>query len=488
MTHQVMDNAGQILDAHADIDSAGIFFHSRGGSLAKRAVNADYGEALRLLLQRLATSEIPFKRAWVDSIDAQAIPISKRIVLRRNELAGDSGSAFTLLSRRARAVGQKKKQKGGNSTKRLRIEFSKPVKLADVERLLGVVRVKADHDGAKRLPPSDKNQPMAVTIKPPTRQRLANELAQRLQLHGLKRRNPKLARNEHDSDWCLLATWTNSSGTFDIYAFFGDFLGKGDVAWVGFGSPQVNTIDQVAGAFGDDEITRFTLADWDIMWDPASDLHRALSSPDNIAIEDYRNEDDFVWIGRYMPRDGDALARSQQFILDVLKQLDPIVFSDENELAWVGPVDREATVKVRIAQNAFRKKLEVRWGGRCAVTGSMLKETLRASHIVSWADGSSSEKTSPDNGLLLTASLDALFDRGYISFGDAGEIIISTMLSSEEMQTHNLHEGLRLRTPPTEKQKAYLRRHQKKHAKRLTGNLDLKRSLRDPRRSSAMSA
>lgn len=91
------------------------------------------------------------------------------------------------------------------------------------------------------------------------------------------------------------------------------------------------------------------------MWDATSDLHKALSSPDNIAIEDYRDEDDFIWIGRYMPRDEDALARSQQFILDVLKQLDPIVFSDEDEISWVGPVDREAIVKVRIAQNAFRK-------------------------------------------------------------------------------------------------------------------------------------
>ncbi|QDM17515.1 HNH endonuclease [Tardiphaga sp. vice278] len=306
--------------------------------------------------------------------------------------------------------------------------------------------------------------------KATTRQRLATELALRLEMRGLKRRNSKLARNEHDSDWCHLATWTNSGGTFDLYAFFGKFLGKGDVVWIGFGSSQIETIEQIAGAFGDETITHFSLADWDAMWDATSDLHKALSSPDNIAIEDYRDEDDFIWIGRYMPRDEDALARSQQFILDVLKQLDPIVFSDEDEISWVGPVDREAIVKVRIAQNGFRKKLEIRWGGGCAVTGSMLKETLRASHIVSWADGSSSEKTSPDNGLLLTASLDALFDRGYISFSDAGDVIISKMLSSEEMQMHNLNDGLRLRIPPAEKQKAFLRRHQKKHAKRLSGN------------------
>lgn len=312
-----------------------------------------------------------------------------------------------------------------------------------------------------------KDEIMTSKIKPPTRQNLANELTQRLEMHGLKRGNPKLAHDDHDSYWCKLATWTKSGGNFDIYAYFGDYLGNGEMLWIGFGSPNSEIIEQVQKEFGTQEITQFSISEWETMWDAASDLHKALASPNNVALEDYREDGNYIWIGRYLLKDADVLARSQKFILDVLRELDPVVFAEEDEIAWTGPVDREATVKVRLAQNTFRKKLEVRWGGRCAVTGSMLKATLRASHIVSWADGSVAEKTHPDNGLLLTASLDALFDRGYISFRGTGEIIIGSTLSDDERKMHGLHEGLHLRIAPNEKQMIYLRRHRSKHVKRL---------------------
>lgn len=70
------------------------------------------------------------------------------------------------------------------------------------------------------------------------------------------------------------------------------------------------------------------------------------------------------------------------------------------------------------------------WGGACAVTGCTLKEALRASHAKPWKDCTSdAERLNVYNGFLLTANLDALFDKGYISFTDDGLIMLSSAFS-----------------------------------------------------------
>jgi putative restriction endonuclease len=84
-----------------------------------------------------------------------------------------------------------------------------------------------------------------------------------------------------------------------------------------------------------------------------------------------------------------------------------------------------ATVDVRIGQDKFRKKLIEYWKG-CSVTKVKLIEVLKASHIKPWAKSSDEERLDRDNGLLLNPMLDTLFDKGYISFKDNGQIIIST--------------------------------------------------------------
>ena len=50
---------------------------------------------------------------------------------------------------------------------------------------------------------------------------------------------------------------------------------------------------------------------------------------------------------------------------------------------------------------------------------------LRASHCKPWRDADNDERLNGENGLLLTPSIDHLFDRGFISFEDSGELIIS---------------------------------------------------------------
>ena len=92
----------------------------------------------------------------------------------------------------------------------------------------------------------------------------------------------------------------------------------------------------------------------------------------------------------------------------------------------------ERLVVQRVGQEIFRNRLIDYWDGKCAVTGLAIAELLRASHIKPWADCSSDEeRLDVFNGLLLAPHLDAVFDRGLISFTANGSIIVSNLLSAE---------------------------------------------------------
>ena len=73
---------------------------------------------------------------------------------------------------------------------------------------------------------------------------------------------------------------------------------------------------------------------------------------------------------------------------------------------------KRALIDGRLGQGKFRDDLMQVWGDRCAVTGCSVVEVLRASHVKSWRRSSNKEQLDPQNGLLLGAHLDALFDAG----------------------------------------------------------------------------
>lgn len=97
--------------------------------------------------------------------------------------------------------------------------------------------------------------------------------------------------------------------------------------------------------------------------------------------------------------------------------------------------EKSQLIMGRLGQGDFREKVLEVWGGKCAVTGSDLKEVLRASHIKPWKDSNDEERLNPYNGIPLAATFDALFDRGLISFNDNGDIKISRYLSKKNQKS-----------------------------------------------------
>src|SRR4029450_12059048 len=62
---------------------------------------------------------------------------------------------------------------------------------------------------------------------------------------------------------------------------------------------------------------------------------------------------------------------------------------------------------------------------RCRITGVENPVHLIASHCKPWRDSTNEERLNGENGLLLTPSIDRLFDGGFISFEDNGRLIVS---------------------------------------------------------------
>ncbi len=125
------------------------------------------------------------------------------------------------------------------------------------------------------------------------------------------------------------------------------------------------------------------------------------------------------------------------------------------------PDTTEATrlVVQRVGQDIFRASLLAYWGQRCAVSGLAVPGLLRASHIKPWADcGSDAERLDVFNGLLLAPHLDALFDGGWVTFLDSGQIRISDALDAASRTRLGLT-GAEAIIGLTERHQAYLAWH-----------------------------
>lgn len=87
----------------------------------------------------------------------------------------------------------------------------------------------------------------------------------------------------------------------------------------------------------------------------------------------------------------------------------------------------EVRAKHRLGQDIFRKILMEIYQSKCCVSCLEIPEVLRASHIVSWAERVDS-RLNPANGLCLSATYDAAFDRHLITFDEDYRLVLSKTL------------------------------------------------------------
>jgi len=123
---------------------------------------------------------------------------------------------------------------------------------------------------------------------------------------------------------------------------------------------------------------------------------------------------------------------------------------------------------VRKNHRKFRDPVQQHWGSKCAVADHDCDGhpgLLIASHIYPWARSGPKEKTDVDNGLLLSAPLDRLFDLGLISFARDGMMLISPDLALHTKHVFGLTAGMKIADPKkiTKGMRKYLAKHRNLH-------------------------
>lgn len=99
----------------------------------------------------------------------------------------------------------------------------------------------------------------------------------------------------------------------------------------------------------------------------------------------------------------------------------------------VNDTERLAIIHARKGQGLFKDRVSA-IESRCRITSVENPVHLVASHCKPWRDATNDERLNGENGLLLTPSIDHLFDRGFIGFEDNGDLIISPVAHRPSLQ------------------------------------------------------
>lgn len=117
--------------------------------------------------------------------------------------------------------------------------------------------------------------------------------------------------------------------------------------------------------------------------------------------------------------------------------------------------EKKRLIKQRIGQDLFRAIILDIYGHKCCLTGLEISEVLRASHIIPWAECEES-RLNPENGLCLSATYDAAFDKYLITFDEQFRLVLSPTIkeayTSEAFKNHFLKmEGKKIDLPSEHK-------------------------------------
>jgi len=144
-----------------------------------------------------------------------------------------------------------------------------------------------------------------------------------------------------------------------------------------------------------------------------------------------------IYLTGIPPRLGDLLFELSRENVDYLKEeLAPMRDEDlEDSIQYEilakgiqGDLEKIHLTKARRGQGIFRTNVRL-IEHSCRLTGVENIKHLRASHIKPWKNSSDSEKIDGNNGLLLSPHVDHLFDRGFISFKNSGDLLFSKQLN-----------------------------------------------------------
>ncbi len=130
--------------------------------------------------------------------------------------------------------------------------------------------------------------------------------------------------------------------------------------------------------------------------------------------------------------------------------------------AAIPETEKVALIKARRGQGIFKDNV-MAIEKACRITQVDNPVHLIGSHIKPWRDCSNAERLDGENGLLLTPSIDHLFDRGFISFEGTGEVLVSPRADDLSLRRMGIRVGERINVGSfSRQQKTFLDFHRDK--------------------------
>ncbi|WP_458722404.1 HNH endonuclease [Pseudomonas brenneri] len=123
----------------------------------------------------------------------------------------------------------------------------------------------------------------------------------------------------------------------------------------------------------------------------------------------------------------DIIGRSSPDALQTIRDLKVLVEADVAEVkiqnsVGIPDTEKEQLIRSRRGQGIFRQRA-LAIESQCRLTGVNDQSFLIASHIKPWKDCANDERLDGSNGLMLAPHIDKLFDSGWISFSDNGDLL-----------------------------------------------------------------
>ena len=154
----------------------------------------------------------------------------------------------------------------------------------------------------------------------------------------------------------------------------------------------------------------------------------------DVAIFDIMNDSNFISkdeIGHKMY--SNALKRYRCYLYENTdlgkKEATEVQLIEDDKLLSI--TEKETLIKARRGQGSFKEKLLKKYNKECLISKISIKQVLVASHIKPWAVCDNYERLDENNGLLLSATYDRLFDSGLITFKEDGSLMLSNLVNKE---------------------------------------------------------
>lgn len=123
--------------------------------------------------------------------------------------------------------------------------------------------------------------------------------------------------------------------------------------------------------------------------------------------------------------------------------------------------EKEEIIKARRGQGLYRDKLMQKYNKCCIVTGANISQVLVASHIKPWVICDNIERVDVNNGLLLSATFDRLFDSGLITFDKNGKMYVSSMVGKDNFDKLHINDKINYDIKYVQGMQKYLDYHNK---------------------------